>query len=87
MSMSPVAGAEYASADATDRRWQMAVVVVFIVAALTVLGVAIGLSLDDGPQVRRSGVTTQRTVVGPSVEATYLGDLGGAYHHRGGNQP
>ena len=67
----------------TDQRWLVAAAVVLLAVALAVLGLA--TRLDDGPAVRRSAVTTARTL-GPIV-ALSGSDAGGAIHHRSGDQP
>jgi len=85
MSVSPASVQSGSSIPAEGGRWAYLAVVVLIAVALAALGIAIGRSLDDGHRVGRVGVTTARTTA--PVAALAQSDLGGAYHHRGGNQP
>jgi hypothetical protein len=88
MSLSPAQINRRAAIEPTDWSWTTAVLVVLAAVALTVGGIALGSSLDDGRQVRRLGETTPRTTVAPAaVSSLDMTDLGGSIHHRGGNQP
>ena len=88
MSLSPAQINRRAAIEPTDRRWTTVAVVAFAAVAVTVGGIALGSSLDDGNQVRRLGDTTPRTTAGPAAVASLdMTDLGGSIHHRGGNQP
>jgi len=66
--------------------WATAGLAVLLVAAVAILALIVGRTLDDRRPARSS--TTARTslqVVQPASVA--LSDAGGTIHHRGGNQP
>lgn len=66
--------------------WTTASVVMLLAAALAVAAFFVGQSLDDSSQ--GSGVTTGRTSSESGLLTSLQGsDLGGSFHHRGGNQP
>lgn len=89
MSLSPAQVNGRVAIEPTDRSWTTVAVVAFAAVAVTVGGIALGSSLDDGRQGQRLGETTPRTTAAApaAVSSLDMTDLGGSIHHRGGNQP